>query len=287
MICDDASVDATPEILQAFAAASHVPVRLVRNPRTVGSTKNFEKAIALCSGDVVALCDQDDVWEPHKLACLGEAFAPPRPTGMAFSDATVVDRALRAFPYTLWRSMEFTAREQRAFRSGRGLDVLLRHEVVTGATMAFRRDFTPLLLPIPPDWVHDAWIAVLLAAVTPCEPIARPLVRYRQHGDQQIGGRRRVLREQYRIARRFTADVYRDKARQFMAVRERLARSTWPLAHDDTVARVDAKISHVLAKEAMRRHALARPRLVVREAVRGHYRRYSLGWRSFACDVFL
>lgn len=52
------------------------PVRLYRNASRLGSTANFENAIRRCDGDVIALCDQDDVWLPEKLARLEAAFAP-------------------------------------------------------------------------------------------------------------------------------------------------------------------------------------------------------------------
>ncbi len=47
------------------------PVRFIRNEVKLGSTKNFEKAILRCSGDAIALCDQDDVWQKDKLELRG------------------------------------------------------------------------------------------------------------------------------------------------------------------------------------------------------------------------
>ena len=42
--------------------------------------------------------------------------------------------------------------------------VLIKHPVVTGATMAFRREFFEPMIPIPKDEIHDKWISFLLAA---------------------------------------------------------------------------------------------------------------------------
>src|ERR687885_1327551 len=68
VVCDDASADATVRVVREFAAAAPFPVRLTVNERNLGSTKNFERAISLCAGDLVALSDQDDLWLPAKLA---------------------------------------------------------------------------------------------------------------------------------------------------------------------------------------------------------------------------
>src|SRR5688572_14133745 len=67
IVCDDGSSDETCQIVSTFAASAPFTVRLEVNQQTLGSTQNFAKAIQLCRGDLIALCDQDDVWLPGKL----------------------------------------------------------------------------------------------------------------------------------------------------------------------------------------------------------------------------
>src|SRR5438128_2977881 len=67
VVCDDHSADATCEIVARFAASSPFPVRLHVNEQNLGSTKNFEHAIRLCEGDIIALSAQYDDWLPEKL----------------------------------------------------------------------------------------------------------------------------------------------------------------------------------------------------------------------------
>jgi hypothetical protein len=105
--------------------------------------------------------------------------------GFVFSDAEVVDEDLRSLsklgdgfkeefpvgqPFWIFRS-------------------LLPVNLVTGATMAFRSTFRPLVLPMPHDTVfqHDGWIALIIAAVAPAVFLNEPLIKYRQHSTQQIG----------------------------------------------------------------------------------------------------
>ena len=71
VICDDRSTDSTSEIIRNFADSAPFPVRFNLNPvnlggATKGITKNFEQASRLCTGDLIAFCDQDDVWLPKK-----------------------------------------------------------------------------------------------------------------------------------------------------------------------------------------------------------------------------
>src|ERR1700761_5678732 len=58
---DDCSTDATWEVLQDYAQKDK-RVRACRNEHNLGHTLNFQKAIALATGEYIALCDQDDIW---------------------------------------------------------------------------------------------------------------------------------------------------------------------------------------------------------------------------------
>ncbi|MBC7931137.1 MAG: glycosyltransferase, partial [Rubrivivax sp.] len=64
VVCDDRSRDETTSIVRRFAETAPFPVRLYVNEQNLGSTRNFEKAIGLCEGELIALSDQDDVWLP-------------------------------------------------------------------------------------------------------------------------------------------------------------------------------------------------------------------------------
>src|SRR5262245_36412717 len=91
VVRDDASEDDTPAIVQAFAARAPFPVRFERHASRLGSTRNFDGAIAACTGDLIALCDQDDVWRADKLSAIERRFGGQPGVGMVFSDADLVD----------------------------------------------------------------------------------------------------------------------------------------------------------------------------------------------------
>lgn len=187
VISDDQSTDDTLKLIQDFAAAAGFPVRLSVNKSNLGTAKNFEKAISLCRGDVIALSDQDDVWHSDKLESIERIFEAKPKLSLVFSNAELVDETLRPFDETLFDLVHFNGEKQRLVKSGRALDVQLSENLVCGCTLAFRANLKELVLPISGDGplVHDGWIMLLIAAVGEIDFINRPLLKYRQHSAQQ------------------------------------------------------------------------------------------------------
>jgi glycosyltransferase involved in cell wall biosynthesis len=287
VVCDDRSTDDTAAIVRRFAATVPFAVRLEVNRRNLGARDNFAKAVGLCRGRWIVLADQDDVWMPDKIGVLVDALADHAEAGFAFSDALLIDSAGRPLGSRLWETIRFGRREQRHMDRGRVFEVLLRRNVVTGATMVFRAEYRDLLLPIPAGWVHDAWFALLISALAGCVAIPQPLVEYRQHSGQQIGVRRRTLYENYLRVRQRTRADFQAIADAYAVARDRLRQFSHRLRDGRVIARLERKIEHFRAKVRMRTSPAWRLPLILRELASCHYLRYSTGWRSLAQDVFL
>lgn len=193
VVCDDGSTDRTLQIVEEFSASAPFPVRLYANADNLGSTRNFEQAISFCRGDAVALCDQDDRWMPQKLAVLAEVLRARPAAGGAFSNAALMDRNGAPLEGDLWQRSEFTAEKQRAFVACQGDSWreapyhLIRRDTVTGATLIFRSKYVEQILPLSKDWVHDGWIALILASIARLEAVPECLMTYRLHREQQVG----------------------------------------------------------------------------------------------------
>jgi glycosyltransferase involved in cell wall biosynthesis len=187
VICDDASDDSTPRVLERFSVTAPFSVRIHRNRERLGSTKNFEQAIRRCTGDVIFLSDQDDVWRPEKIAAMAERLTRDIRIGCLFTDAARIDASGKPLPGTLWDHIGFDESERGRVHRTKAFDVLIRHNVATGATMAFRAKWRDMLLPIPEEIVHDRWIALILAALGRLDCIETPLIAYRVHPRQHIG----------------------------------------------------------------------------------------------------
>lgn len=286
VICDDGSSDGSDAIAADFARQAPFPVRIIRNKENLGTTSNFQQAISFCHGSVIALADQDDFWYPHKLELIEDAFLKLPAAVAAFSDADVIDSDSRPLRTRLWSSFLFSPREQKRFADGEALNVLVKHPVVTGASMAFRAELRSLLLPIPASQVHDSWISFLLAACGPVAPIAEPLMQYRRHRSQQIGPGRGTVRARFEQARRTGPRFYLQEIERFHLLAERLQRRAerFPFAKR-ALDEIDRKISHREHRACLPRAGFARIPKVLREVLNGGYWRYSEGWQSVAKDM--
>jgi glycosyltransferase involved in cell wall biosynthesis len=186
VISDDGSRDRTVEIARDFAARAPFPVRIVCNERQLGFRDNFMRAVDHCSSDLIAFCDQDDVWEPEKIAVMERLFDDPNLL-LAFHNATLIDAEGRTICLLYSGSDGIVT-------SG----PLTRHPwlVVPGFTQMFRRDLTRFSAlhsaSRDVDWpdeslAHDRWFYFLASVLGRIAFVRKPLVRYRQHGENAYG----------------------------------------------------------------------------------------------------
>jgi hypothetical protein len=236
---------------------------------------------------VIALCDQDDVWHPEKLGTIAKEFDRVPGLGLVFSDADVCDESGRPLGYRLWQSVEFGGRLRRRLERTSAFDVILRQNIVTGATMAFAASMRELVLPIDSRWMHDGWIALLVAAVAPVSAIGKPLVQYRQHPAQSIGAARRSLYQQYLNAKKLDARWFSLQSTLYEAALARLSSPGRFCVPARNLELLRKKISHWRRRSAIRDGKIARFLPSATEFLTLRYRRFSLGWKSFAQDLFL
>jgi glycosyltransferase involved in cell wall biosynthesis len=283
VVCDDASDDGTWHLLEQFQHDSPFPVRLHRNVTRIGVGQNFEQAIRLCTGEVIALCDQDDVWLPDKLLRFSRRFI--HGADAVCCNAQVTTAALAPLGYTLWDRVAFTGYQRRMANEGRLLEVLLKHYVVAGATLAFRTQLRDNLVPIAPDWLYDAWLAVVLAASGRLCIIDECLQLYRQHDNNAVGGRKQPIMRQLQVALSTSRVGYLNlEVSRWDQFRERLA--TFETAAY-TVQQVADKLKHLQKRTRFPSNRLLRVPYLFLEIVRGGYSRYSRNWGSVALDLFL
>lgn len=95
VVCDDGSQDMTISILEDFCRRAPFPVRIFINSANLGYSRNFEKAMSICRGDIIAFSDQDDVWKPQKLARFEHFFKERPKVGCVFCNASLVDEELK------------------------------------------------------------------------------------------------------------------------------------------------------------------------------------------------
>jgi glycosyltransferase involved in cell wall biosynthesis len=179
---DDRSTDGTVAILEEYRRSHGLRYRV--NERNLGFVRNFEQVVSLCTGDCIALADQDDIWEPEKIETLVRAMGD---SSLVYSDASLIDGTGNPLPGALLE------RSGVAPVTGKSFAHLVCNACVTGCTAMFRRDLLDVALPIPAaETYHDWWLSLVASKRDGLSFVDRPLVKYRQHGGNYTGANERT-----------------------------------------------------------------------------------------------
>lgn len=170
VVCDDGSTDATLEILEAFREQAPFDVRIYHNESNLGYIKNFEKALSLCTGDIIFLSDQDDVWFCNKVEKMTSILAIRHDIFVLQTDMVLADENMNPTRHTQLGNI---------LALGHSPDTFL-----TGCGTAIRKEWLDLALPIPAEVAaHDNWIHRLALTLGVRALHEKPLQYYRRHGD--------------------------------------------------------------------------------------------------------
>jgi glycosyltransferase involved in cell wall biosynthesis len=186
IVVDDRSKDETVQLIKN-KYSNRVEVHV--NDQNMGAIKSFEKAIAMAEGDIIFLCDQDDIWEMNKVDKVLKAFREQN-ADLVVHDAYVVDGDLRVLNPS-WN--EYNRNNVRQKLIGNVIK-----NGFTGAMMAFKKELVAMILPFPESIeMHDQWIAlVCMLEKRKIVSIDEPLMKYVRHGGNVTGMRKRTITEQ-------------------------------------------------------------------------------------------
>lgn len=276
VLSDDASTDDTVARVTALVEPSPVRLVVLLNSPALGVTKNFERAVLACRGDLVALSDQDDVWAPDRLERMVAVFAARPGLLLASGDARLIDGLGSPLPHSLFEALEIGDDALAAVDRGDAFSELLRRNLVTGATTLVRRELAAAAAPFPVAWVHDEWLASIAAARGEIAMLPDRLVDYRQHGANQIGVSKLTLGG--KVRRALEPRTARN-ARLVARAEALVARlESWGAEVPPAVVEgARGKLDHELARDSLPTGRLARVLPVLAEVRRGGYDRYGRG----------
>lgn len=186
IVVDDGSKDNTVQLIRETYEDR---VQVYVNERNIGVIHSFEKAISLAKGDILFLCDQDDLWEDDKVETVLKTFRKEDAI-LVVHDAYVVDGNLETINPS-WNNFNHNNINQGIFGN-------ILKNAYTGAFMAFKKELKEDILPFPASIeMHDQWIAlVCMLEKKKITFIDKPLVKYVRHGGNVTGMKRRSLSEQ-------------------------------------------------------------------------------------------
>ena len=173
IVVDDCSTDNTQLILEQY----HISKGLIYfvNEKNLGINKNFEKALSFCTGDYIALCDQDDIWFPDKLL---KSYNKIRQIeydepALISSNNIFVDENLKIINIPKFD------------KDDENYSTTLLGHYSQGCTLFMNKKLKKLIIPFPDDnrMVFDMYIGLVAAMIGNKYYLAEPLMFYRSHSN--------------------------------------------------------------------------------------------------------
>ncbi len=285
VICDDGSSDATVNIARSFASLAPFKVRIEVNPENLGYAQNFARAMSLCTGDFILLCDQDDVWLPSKIEAQIRVLEENPEALLAICDMVLCDEHLVPSAHTLLGNILSAGGKMEDFRTGCG--------------MAFRRAVLDIVLPIPDRLMgHDNWTGRVINSISAGMTIRQPLQYYRRHKNNtsdwlvsrpQGANRLKAIRAAGLTS---AVDGWRDERERCRLTRERLIARAEALSRIGMEGRLDVALADLDRRMINIDHRIAtvsrpraiRPPFILALLASGGYRQFA-GWFSAFKDL--
>lgn len=178
VVIDDCSTDSTTKILEEY----HINKGLIYiiNEVNLGVNKNFEKAIKICQGEYIAICDQDDIWLPNKIEKsinkLKELEKNNLPSLVTSNRIDIDKRG------------NIIYRPKQKDDSDEYYASLFNH-LMQGCTIFMNRKLLDYILPLPDkkEIMYDVFIGLTASMVGNKYNIDEPLMYYRRHENNVTG----------------------------------------------------------------------------------------------------
>ena len=185
VVNDDGSTDKTIELIEEFARTAPFPVKIFRNEQRLGYADNFLHAASRCAGDLIAFCDQDDLWMSSKLEICSREFQDPDVllcvhSGELFGHGVAAGAKCPGYD----KRRVFNPLTIYPLLSSYGFAMLIRKTLLTITNNGSR---------VPSNaWeahlAHDKWMWFLASVFGKIVLLPEVLVLYRQHDSNLFGG---------------------------------------------------------------------------------------------------
>ena len=187
LIGDDCSTDNTPSIIRNYIHCHHLTYwNYIENESNLGWKINFHKLIRLAAGDLIFLCDQDDVWSLNKIEVMAQTMENNPMIDVLACDVkpSYEKGSKKITKYNLGHNDSLLSKVRIDNRS-----VYVQRP---GCSFCVRKSF---LMEIEPywdeTWAHDAVIWVLSETKGALYILENKLVMFRRH-DSNASARNRL-----------------------------------------------------------------------------------------------
>lgn len=184
IICDDCSKDNTINIVKKYKEKAEIKIKIISNKNNLGVTKNFMNAFKNCTGEIIFLCDQDDIWDKDKVKIIVDKFNENSQINMIGTDALLIDKDDNSMDKKLW---DFVGYKWSKDNLTNNYKFQLKKAILTGATAAARKSFIDKFMIESKYVIHDYWLSECASMTDSLYMMNVCLTNYRQHSNNVIG----------------------------------------------------------------------------------------------------
>ncbi|PLT35758.1 glycosyltransferase family 2 protein [Bacillus sp. V5-8f] len=186
IICDDSANNEQFTLIENAARDNIINFKyfILKNNKNIGSNKTFERLTELATGDYIAYCDQDDIWEPQKVLKLVNKIEKENAI-ICYSDLAIINESGQLIN----RSFKSIAKRVKHIYGNEKYSYFIKRNSITGCTMLMDTKIAKKSIPFPEnnEYVHDHWLALFGSFKGRISYVEEPLVLYRIHSNNQIG----------------------------------------------------------------------------------------------------
>jgi hypothetical protein len=144
----------------------------------LGVGGSYMDLLSKCDMGGFSFCDQDDIWNQHKLSSQIQALDGLNVPAMAYCDFQIIDSESRKIG------------DRKSPRKLSKFSFLFRNNI-PGFSMYFNDEARKLLIDskefLPMNAYHDWWCAIAISQLGTCINVPQELVSYRIHGNNTVG----------------------------------------------------------------------------------------------------
>ena len=177
LIRDDGSKDGTSDILKEYGAKyNNIKVFLEEN---LGVSRSFFELLKKSDADMVAFCDQDDIWLEQKVEAAVQRLEHEQGPALYCSNKILVDSD--------GTPMEKQDRRERVPGFGNAVVEC----ICTGCTTVMNREMAQIIKAKTPQRaiLHDWWSYLVAAYAGKVIFDKNAYIKYRQHGGNVVGAK--------------------------------------------------------------------------------------------------
>lgn len=193
IISDDCSTDGTGEILKKYSQKDN-RIEIYFQEKNLGYIKNFEFLLNKVENKIYMLSDQDDYWLPDKVEKTYKKLKEAK-ADLVFTDLIVVNEKEEIINKSFNKLMNL---DKKINKTKNTKELVYLYNCITGCTIMSKKDFIKDIVPIPTESkhvLHDHWISLVVSMKGKVEYLPEGLIKYRQHGNNQIGAKHKISKE--------------------------------------------------------------------------------------------